>query len=350
MRKKNQFWIILLKVIVGFVLALLLTLGVVLLIASMSHKRKLAEEEQYLVPPGQMVEVDGHKLHVMHEGDMESEYTLVFLHSNKVIDDAIVMQPLFKELMEYELIYVDRSGYGFSEDADVKKDVASMVEETRAAVCAVTDSRKYILVASKSAGLEAISWANTYPEEVQGIIGLEMYFPDQYSELDDDTYCTFGNKILVKLVSIGAHRYAQDIYPSNDFSLYTDKQMATRDALVSKSFYTEGMYREDAWVVKNGKKLIEAGWPEEINMYLLYANPFMDPYLHENGDMLELYNQVQEQGEEYDPVTSYNDYYRTYLAEHKNVTMEEISGPERLVDYAPDVLAGKIKDYLESFN
>ncbi len=350
MRRKNQFLKLLLKVLLGITLAIVLTIGVLLIDASVKHKSKLKEEEKYMVYPGKMVNVDGRNIHVMHEGNEESEYTLVFLHSNKVIDDSVVLQPLFKELKDYELVYIDRSGYGFSDDSDVSKDLESMVYETRTALKQVADREKYILVASKSAGLEAIYWSFAYPDEVQAIIGLEMYFPDEYTELKDNNYCSLGNRLLVKLVSIGAHRYAKNIYPTNEDSLYTDMQMKTRSALVSKSLYTQGMYNEDAEVVKNGKALYDKGWPEDVKMYLLYANPFMKPYVDENERVQEVYNQVVEYGEEYDPVTSYNDYYRTYLAAYKNVTVEEISGPERLITYNPSALAEKITQYIETLN
>jgi pimeloyl-ACP methyl ester carboxylesterase len=348
MRKKNQFWKILLMVLLGACVALAATIGIVILVAYSNNKKLSVQEAEYLVPPGEMVEVNGHQIHVMHQGDTEAEHTLVFLHSNKTIDDSIVLQPLFDGLTDYDLIYVDRSGVGFSEDYDASKDIDSMLEETRSAVKAVDNNTSYILVATKSAGVEAIYWAHKYPDEVEAIVGLEMYFPDQYSEVDDDEYSGIGNKLLVKLASIGANRYATDIYPTNDFSIYTEKQMNIRNVLTSNRLYTQGMYNEDAALVKNAKQVMEYGWPEDVPMYLLYANPFMDPYLHEDSDMLDLYNEVAEQGEEYDCVTSYNDYYRTYLDAYENVTMEEISGPERLVTYNPTTIAEKIKSYIET--
>jgi pimeloyl-ACP methyl ester carboxylesterase len=337
-------------VIVGMALALVLTLGIVSIVAYSNNKKLQEEEAEYLVPPGEMVEVNGHQIHVMHQENENAEHTLVFLHSNKTIDDSIVLQPLFEELSDYNIVYIDRSGVGFSEDYDADKDIDSMLEETRSALKAVDDGDSYILVATKSAGIEAIYWAETYPEEVEAIVGLEMYLPEQYSELEDDEYCGIGNKLLKSLVKIGINRYAKDIYPSHDFSLYSEKQMQIRNVLTSNKLYTQGMYNEDAMVVKNAKKVAENGWPEDVKMYLIYANPFMDPYLHENDDMLELYNQVAEQGEEYDCVTSYNDYYRNYLTDFENVTMKEISGPERLATYNPEGLAEEIHTYIQELN
>ncbi len=349
-RKKNPFWKLLFKVLLGSVLAIFLTLAVVAVVAYYNHTSRQAEEAQYLEAPGELVDVDGHKIHVLRQGNEAAEYTLVFLHSNKYIDDSITLQPLFQELSDYDLVYIDRSGFGFSDDYNAAKDISSMVEETRTALKAVDDKTSYILVATKSAGIEAIYWANQYPEEVEAIIGLEMYFPDQYADLDDNEYCGIGNRILLGLCKIGANRYASDTYPSNDFSLYTDRQMQVRNALTSNGYYTKGMYNEDKELVKNAKAVQAEGWPEDTPMYLLYANPFLDPYYSESERMQDLNAELEEQGEEYDGAESYNSYYKSYFENMEQVTMEEISGPERLITYNPEGLAEKIQGYVEGLD
>lgn len=352
MRKKNYFWKLLLKVLLVVILAFVLTIGALLIIAGVRHSSLKKEEAQYLVPPGEVVNVNGHDLNVIHRGDETKDKALVFVHSNKSIDNAVTLSPLFDELEDYEIIYVDRSGYGFSDDYDADKSIDAMLDEVRQAVQAVSERKSYIVVAEKAAGVMAIHWANRYPDEVEAIVGLHMFFPDQYTELEDDAYCNMSNKLLVTLVKCGAHRYASSIYPSNDFSLYTERQMTVRNALVSNRFYTKGMYNEDKQIVKNAKLVAAEPWPEATPMYLIYANPFMDPYLHESADMQELYNQVTEQGEEYDPVASYNDYYRTYVEDKNkrtgNITIEEISGPEKLITYNPKELAKLISHYTNS--
>ena len=345
-KKRKRYGGVILKVLFAIFGALVATLIIMLVASCVRHKKLLKEEEQYMTPPGTMVEIDGHKIHVVHEGDFESDTTLVFIHSNKTADDSIALEPLFDNLSKYELVYIDRSGVGFSEDYDASKDIDSMLEETRAALKAVSDNDKYTLVATKSGGLLAFDWAFKYPEEVESIIGLEMYFPEQYKDIDDDKYCSFGNRILVGLVKAGAHRFAKNIFPTDESSVYTTEQMHRRNALVAKNLYTKAMYNEDKEVVKNAKKLIDYGWPEDVKMYLIYANPFMDPYLHENESFLDIYNQVAEQGEEYDCEASYNSYYRDYMKDHANVTVEEVSSTERLIVYNPQKISELIENYI----
>ena len=352
MKKKNKlkFWSILFKVILFLLLFVVGAFSIWVMFAAAEHKKLLAKEEQYMTPPGQMVQIEGNDIHVMRQGAEDGTHTIVYLHSNKTVDDSIAVQPLFDELQDNELIYVDRSGYGFSGYKDTSKDITSILEETRQAVKAVSKNDKYVLMASKTGGIIAFYWAITYPEEVEAVIGLEMYLPEQYIELPDDEYVKFYDKLAIKLVSWGAHRKAAGSTPVDDFGIYTDLQMKTRAAIIAKSLYTEGMYEEDGMLVKNAKSVYEMGWPEDVPMYLIYGNPFMEPYLHLSDESMQIEAEVSAQGEEYDCEEAYNYYYRDVLASHKNVVMEELSGPERIIIFQPDVLAEKVQNYLKKLN
>ncbi len=348
MGKKKSFWGIFFKILVLIILGIVILIGISMLVLYNSHKKKLADEKKYLVPPGQMVEVDGKNIHVINQQAEEAEHTLVFLHSHKVTDDSIALQPLFEKLDKYNVIYVDRSGTGFSENGDIAKDIDSILDETRKTVKAVNNDEKYVLVASKNAGILAMYWAHMYPDEVEAIVGLQMFFPEQYVELEDDEYNTTSNKLMVKLVEIGAHRNVSNIYPTNDFSVYTDEQMAMRNAILAKGLYTQGIYNEECEIVKNGKKVAELGWIPDIKMYMIYGNPFMDPYLHEDPNTFSIYEEVAKQGEEYDCEASYNAYYKEYLTQYENVELIEISGPERPATYNPDKVAELITNFVDS--
>lgn len=348
-KQQRRYSMLILKVMGAVLAAVVVAMACVLVYANVKHKNALKEEEKYLTPPGQMVEVNGHEIHVVHRGDESAKHAIVFIHSNKTVDDSIALEPLWDELSDYEIIYVDRSGVGYSEDWDAPKDIESMLEETRSAVKAVTNRKTYILAAIQSGGMLALDWADTYPDEVESIIGLQMYLPEQYTNLDDNAYCSLSNKIMLKLVNIGGQRLSDSVFPDNDYNLYSKDQMDRRDALIAKNLYTQGMYNEDKNLVKNGKKVNEAGWPEAVKMYLIYCNPYEDPYLHENEDALEMYEEVASQSDA-DPADTYNTNYRESLKAHSNVTVDEISGPDRLIVYNPQKTAQMIQEYTNGRN
>lgn len=350
-KERKKLGKMILKAVGIVLLATIVTLGSVLIYANAKHRKALKEEEKYLTPPGQMVEIDGHNIHVVHRENDSAKQTLVFIHSNKTVDDAVALEPLFDELSDYELIYVDRSGTGYSDDWDAPKDVDSMLEETRTAVKAVTDSTKYILVAYKNGGTLAMDWCDKYPDEVESVIGIQMYFPDQYEGADEKDYCSLSNKLMLEMVKIGGHRLSDSVFPNDDYDIYTKDQMERRNALIGKGLYTKGMYNEDKNLVKNANNVAALGWPDDIPMYMIYSNPFADPFLHQNDDVLEEYESQAEvaqddDGNSVDPADTYNAYYKDYTESHDNVQMTELSGPDRLIVYNPQKLAELIEKYI----
>lgn len=314
----------------------------------MSHRSKLKKEQVYLTQPGVMVEVNGHRIHVMVEGDAEADTTLVFLHSCSVVDDAIALQPLFDRLKEYRLVYVDRSGVGFSEISGAPRDIDTVLDETRTAIEKAGVKGKFTLVATGTGGIEALHWANLYPDEVEGIIGISMNYPEQFAEITQDEYCGFFDYLLVQFCKIGGQRIVKTIYPDNAYMLYTEMQMNIRNALVSRGGYTTDMYNEDLATVDNAAKVAAEGIPSDIRMYMIYANPLMEPYVSADESVGETYSQAQQDNGEVDYVSLYNQEAREYFGAYSNIMFEEMSGPARLYTYSPEELSKKIVKFIDT--
>ena len=167
------------KIVKIFLILLLLTAAITIAVVGVvyfNHQTKLKEESSLIeTPPGQMVEVDGHQMHVYIAGDEDAKHTIVFIHGNNMTDDSIAMQPLFKELSaDYRIVYVDRPGNGYSEGGCKDKSVKNLTEETREAINKAGVDGKVILFAQTTGGIEATYWASQYPDEVESIIGLDM--------------------------------------------------------------------------------------------------------------------------------------------------------------------------------
>lgn len=336
------------KIFIIFMIATaILNLGIVGFLF-FSHKSKLKKEKAYITPPGIMTEVNGHQMHVLVEGAEDADETLVFIHSCSVVDDAVALQPLFDELEDYRKVYVDRSGVGYSEISGASRDIDTMLEETREAVKAAGIEGPYTLVAIGTGGIQAFHWAVKYPSEVKDIIGISMNYPEQFAGITQDEYCGFFDYLLVQFCKIGGQRVVKSIYPSNDYMLYTEMQMQIRNALISKGGYTTDMYNEDLATVDNAALVAAEGVPEEVPMYIIYANPLMEPYVNQDEDVGNTYKQAVEDNGEVDYVNLYNEEARNYFSQYKNIDFEEISGPARLYTYCPKELAGKIAQYIEA--
>lgn len=343
-------------IIFGAAIAInILVIGVLFLI----HKNKLADERGYLNPQGQMVDVGGHSVHVFVDGDENAGKTLVFIHSNGITDDSVALEPLFGKLQEYRLVYIDRSGFGYSDTTKTDKDIESIVTELRTALEKVNVKGPYVLVPNGIAGLEATYWADKYPDEVESIIGINISVADDFDGVTEEQYCGFFNYLMVKFAAIGGQRYVKSVYPDNFGAVYTEKQMIVRKALISKNFYTSDMYEEDLQAVHNAAVVKELGWPEQTPMLVILANPLMAPYIEDDSSVREEYEDALKEvygtatdasagdADGVDYVGEYNADKKAYYSQYKNVQIEEMSGPSRLYTYDPDGVAKLIKAYLD---
>lgn len=173
---------------IGKILLGIVSLIILCLFGIFIYHRVCSTKEDSLFdnpPVGQFVEVDGHKMNVYTYG--EGEDTLVFLAG------AFTTSPIldFKEFTDqikdnYRIVIIEKFGYGFSDITDDERTTDIMVEQNRKALVAAGIDGPYILCPHSFSGLEAIYWAQNYPDEVRAIIGLDMAVSDSY-KIEDYT-------------------------------------------------------------------------------------------------------------------------------------------------------------------
>lgn len=159
-------------------------LFLVFLVALFIYNRyMLVKEKPLLKPLGQMVEVDGYNMCIYSEG--KGEYTLVFLSGSAIASPILEYKPIYSLLSEdYNIVVIEKFGYGFSDVIDEERSFETMLRQDREALAKAGIEGPYILCPHSMSGIEAILWAQTYPEEVAAIIGLDMALPATYSEED----------------------------------------------------------------------------------------------------------------------------------------------------------------------
>jgi pimeloyl-ACP methyl ester carboxylesterase len=349
-RKKNKrnFWYILVKVMLIFLGVTVLINILLFSISALNHKSKLNKEAPYLIEPGTMVNVDGENMHVYITGNQDADTTLLFMHNNQDSDACIELKPLFSYLeADYKLVYVDRLGNGYSDDTEKSRDIDTMLEDTRKALSRAGVTESLTLVPNGTAGLEAVYWAEKYPEEVDSIIGISMAYPAQVAaDSLDAGYERFG-KTLKFFAKIGGHRFLSNTYPENDEGLYSEKDMLVRNALISRQYYTNAMYNEDISYYDNGRIVNDYGeFPQDIPILMIFSNPLLDPYYSSNETIQNSYaSAIEDYGDDIDLSGVYNSENMEYFESYDNVTCVEMSGPITLFEYDP---AG-VADYIESF-
>lgn len=164
------------------VIIIIVILVVILLLIYINHRIRLSKESALRSPLGQMVEVDGHKMSVYIEG--EGETTLVFMSGGGTCCPILDFKSLYSLLSDdYKVAVVEKFGYGFSDIVDTSRDIDSILEDTRAALSAAGLHAPYVLCPHSMSGLEALYWAQKYPDEVSAIIGLDMAVPQYYDSM-----------------------------------------------------------------------------------------------------------------------------------------------------------------------
>ena len=164
-------------------LGLLLLLALLITGSIINHWLQTPREEAAYPPPGQMVAVNGHRLHVYAEG--EGELTLVFLSGSGTTAPTLDFKGLYGRLSDnYRTVVVERAGYGWSDGSGgASRDIETVLQETRLALQEAGEEPPYVLLPHSMSGLEALHWANRYPDEVAAIIGLDPAVPPVYEVL-----------------------------------------------------------------------------------------------------------------------------------------------------------------------
>ena len=147
------------------------------------HKICSSSEKDLLTPLGELVEVNGHNMSVYTEGS--GDKTLVFMSGSGTCSPILDFKSLYSLLSnDYKIVVVEKFGYGFSDVVDEARDIDTMLSETRMALEKADVEGPYVLCPHSMSGLEALYWAQKYPEEVEAIVGLDMAVPDYYDEMN----------------------------------------------------------------------------------------------------------------------------------------------------------------------
>lgn len=158
-----------------------LIIALILLASYIYHRINLSREEELRKPLGQMVEVEGHKMSIYTAGT--GEKMLVFLSGGGTCSPILDFKSLYSLLQdEYRVAVVEKFGYGFSDVIDGERDIDTILAQTREALKKAGVEGPYVLCPHSMSGIEALYWAQKYPEEVCAIVGLDMAVPQAYAD------------------------------------------------------------------------------------------------------------------------------------------------------------------------
>jgi pimeloyl-ACP methyl ester carboxylesterase len=236
-----------------------------------NHIIRLSQEKLAFPPPGSMISVNDHQIHVYTEG--EGDLPLVFIAGSGTSSPVLNFKPLYDQLSNaYQIVVIERSGYGWSDSGSTPRDIDTLLFENRKALEVAEIEPPYVLFAHSMGALEAISWANQYPEEVLAIIGLDPAVPESYQYLPKPPSIMIN--LLAILARTGVTRLSPDV--CNDSLSIHEAYLSSREAetfcaIFYRSTLTNPMRQEIKVVEKNAVQVEKQGIPD-VPHYFFISN------------------------------------------------------------------------------
>ncbi|MCU0497734.1 MAG: alpha/beta hydrolase [Anaerolineae bacterium] len=131
-------------------------------------------------PPGQRIEVDGVRLHVLQKG--EGRPTVVL----EPALGSFALQWMFiqgRVAASTQVIAYDRAGQGWSDPSSQARTPAQLAHELHTLLVKLAIQPPYLLVGHSFGGLLVRAYAGYYPEEVAGVVLVDSSHPDQYEQI-----------------------------------------------------------------------------------------------------------------------------------------------------------------------
>ena len=243
--------------VICFIIAALIVL---LLIVYINHQVRLKKEEALRSPLGQIVEVDDHDMSVYIEGTGDT--TLVFMSGGGTCSPILDFKSLYSLLSDkYKIVVVEKFGYGFSDIVDKSREIDSILEDTRTALANAGLTAPYVLCPHSMSGLEALYWAQKYPDEVSAIIGLDMAVPKYYDDMNVNIPLM---RVASTAASIGVTRFIPGISDGDavKYGTLSDEEKEIYKAVFYSRTATITMINEAECVKENAEKVNDMGVPQ----------------------------------------------------------------------------------------
>lgn len=241
------------KRIVQMLLILMALFLLTITTSYINHQIQLSKEEKRFTPIGKMVEVNDHKMHVYIEG--KGEETLVFMSGGGTSAPVLDFKSLYSLLSDkYRIAVVEKAGYGFSDITDANRDIETILQETREALLKSGVEGPYILFPHSMSGIEALYWAQIYPDEVKAIVGLDMAVPAAYEDYAISMPMVHLSALAAK---IGITRWIPGLAESDamKYGNLTEEEKELYRVIFYRRTVTKNMINEVKNIKANAKKV-----------------------------------------------------------------------------------------------
>ncbi|WP_172840772.1 alpha/beta hydrolase [Allosphingosinicella indica] len=148
-----------------------------MVIGALVHLAQTRQVAAKYPPPGRFVDVGGHRVHILAEGEARGRPTLVWFAGGHTGGYAI--HNLHRRMVgQFRSILIDRPGTGWSDVGTFPRTTAKEADEMWAALDAAGEKGPFVLVGHSFGGLLSANMARRHPERVKALILLDATPPD----------------------------------------------------------------------------------------------------------------------------------------------------------------------------
>jgi pimeloyl-ACP methyl ester carboxylesterase len=236
---------------------LIISIILVIFILFIVHKIKSNQEYQYLKNEKyiNLINIGNYKLNIYKYGNESSSHKIIGIAGKGVNDFSVEMSYSLKDLdKDNQIIFIDRAGYGYSDDTKTKQTVEQVVNDYRNALKKAGIEAPYILMPHSLGGVYATYWESMYPNEIEGVIyidttelGIDVWAKEDRSVSYIDKMGVIASKLGLQRPFI--HNYYYKL-PNN----YSEKDQKISDVLNTKSTITNAKLSETEEINSNTNK------------------------------------------------------------------------------------------------
>lgn len=312
-----------LRIIGKIVLGVLATIVVLLLGIFIYNRIKLADDKDVINNQqlSQMVEVDGQMMSVYISG--EGKHTLVFMSGAGTPCPILDFKPFTDRFDEdYRIVIIEKFGYGFSNEYDGSRDVETRVSQNRKALEAAGITGSFILCPHSYSGLEAIYWAQNYPDEIEAIIGLDMAVPRSYDMYDDSIIQSVKSSDSIKrlLREIGIVRLFVGGTLPDDF---TDEEKKIATAIICNNFGSKTASNETDYIISDLALIDGMPMPDVPTLLIISDGTVTEGWI---------------------------DFEMNYASQLSDVTTVQLNCGHSVYDYEPDKCEAAMRGFIDGLD
>lgn len=154
--------------VLGIGIAILLALTIV---SAVTNSSLNASEKATITPYGEKVTIEAGDINVYRNGGTGP--TMVLLSGYGTPAPAIDFAPLIRELDAFDVIVVEGFGYGYSDLDVADRTIENITAELHEVLGKLNVDEPVILVGHSVGGIYARFYADTFPDEVAAIVGID---------------------------------------------------------------------------------------------------------------------------------------------------------------------------------